>query len=179
MSESAKFARATLWTGSYLNPPTVGCTRRRHVCGVGTAGCMVAPVSFQFPEPGPGPHISPPAGSQKPSRAQEARAQALEGKVTFAVSATVTPRRRRAEASHHRGVLLISPDAIVFIAGRADKLRFEHSEDMITIMRSRLRTYLVLKAKSADVRIRVPAMASRKLRRALRESGTQVVERTS
>ncbi len=136
-------------------------------------------MSIQFPTPGPGPHQSPDAVSPGLSRAQEARAQALEGKATFVVSATVTPRGLRAEPSHYRGALMVSPDAIVFITRGPKEIRFEHTERTAVVMRSRLRTDLMLGTGEAEVRIRIPAAARRKLRRTLRESGIKVVERAS
>jgi hypothetical protein len=75
--------------------------------------------------------------------------------------------------------LHISPDAIVFITRGPEELRFEHTERTVTIMSARLRTYLVLHGKAADVRIRVPVAARRKLRRALQESGVKMAEGTS
>ncbi len=74
---------------------------------------------------------------------------------------------------------MISPDAIAFRTRGHEEIRFEHTERTVTLLRSRLRTYLVLATKAADVRVRVSAAAGRKLRRALKESGIKVVERAS
>ncbi len=72
---------------------------------------------------------------------------------------------------------MVSPDAIVFITRGPKEIRFEHTERTAVVMRSRLRTDLMLGTGEAEVRIRIPAAARRKLRRALKESGIKVVER--
>lgn len=105
-----------------------------------------------------------------PSSAQEAQARALEGIATFAVKATVATRERREKPRHLRGELLVSPAAVVFTARGA---RFEHTEPAITLVKGSL----LLKDKSAEVRVAVPIARRHRLKRALRESHVKVSER--
>lgn len=74
---------------------------------------------------------------------------------------------------------MISPEAIDFVTQGPEELRFEPTARRATLITSRLRMYLVLDTKAANVRIRVPVATRRKLRRALQESGVKLIERAS
>jgi hypothetical protein len=138
-------------------------------------------VSFNLPPP----YEPQPAESQRLSHSQEAQARALEGIATFAVRATVMPRRRSARPSHHRGVLMISADEIVFATrDPSGTRRFAHADRSITMTKARLRppwsnTYLLLQDKKSAVRVAAPFVARRALRSAVRESGVKLIERSS
>ena len=73
---------------------------------------------------------------------------------------------------------MISPEAIDFVT-QAQRNSALNPAPTATLITSRLRMYLVLDTKAANVRIRVPVATPRKLRRALQESGVKLIERAS
>lgn len=107
-----------------------------------------------------------------------------ERSATFAVSAVAMPPGSGRRRSHGRGELLISPGSIVFTPfASTSKLAlaesFSHTDRSVTVTTARLRapwanTFVLLHSNGSYLRVSAPAFASRKLRRALLESGFEV-----
>lgn len=106
---------------------------------------------------------------------------------TFPVRATSV---RAGKRSHGRGQLLISADAVVFspfdwTGDSSGSWELVHTGRKVTITTALLRppwadTFLILKdKKTGHVRAGTSVFARRRLRRALRESGVTVAQRTS